>query len=283
MGSRAFGNCSRLTNIHYQVEQGLETGISPFESCPNLATIHIDPSVLEIGSEVFRGCLTVHFIVALGETPAILDAGAFEDIKESAIVMVSCENRINYYSNWNMFAFNNIIENCDTYGINVGAVGSGGNIASSTETAQMGQEIQLTVSPNPGMALASLKVCNASDPTQIIPVSPAGKAASTFKFTMPPFEVVVMATFSANTAVNENITTSIPASVYPNPTNGQVKIEAEGLKRITISNMLGQIIYKDKANSNTFEYDFGRHGAGLYLVRIETACGVALKKVSVVR
>ena len=33
--------------------------------------------------------------------------------------------------------------------------------------------------------------------------------------------------------------------------------------------------------TNEFAYDFGKRGAGLYLVRIETANGVAVKKVSV--
>ena len=283
LGSMVWGHCTRLTNIYYQVEKDLVSGATPFNDCPNLTTIHIDPCVLEIGSEVFRGCLTVHFIVALGNTPAILDPGAFEDIKESAIVMVSCGNKINYFSNWNMFAFDNIIEDCDYYGINVGSVGSGGNITSSAMEAQMGQEVQLTIKPNPGMGLASLKVCNANDPSQIIPVSPSGKATSTFKFTMPPFEVVVIATFKSITSVNENITASIPASVYPNPTTGLVKIEAEDLKHVTISNMLGQVFYQGKASGGIFEYDFNGSETGIYFIVIETASGITTKRVVVTR
>lgn len=230
---------------------------------------------------MFRNCLTVHFIIALGDTPAILDAGAFEDIVASAIVMVSCGNRINYYSNWNMFAFNNIIEDCDRYGINVGTVGNGGSISASVTEAQMGEEVQLTVTPNPGMGLASLKVCNANDPMQIIPVSPAGKAVLTYKFTMPPFEVVVMATFTANTSVNENIVDIIPTNVYPNPTTGFVKIEAENIRHITISNILGQILFSTKANGNGFSYDLNGHEAGVYFIRIETKNGVITKRVVV--
>ncbi len=69
--------------------------------------------------------------------------------------------------------------------------------------------------------------------------------------------------------------------VYPNPTSGQVKIEAEDLKQITISDMLGQIIYESKAEGDVFEYDFSNNEAGVYLVRIETASGIVVKKVSV--
>jgi len=146
----------------------------------------------------------------------------------------------------------------------------------------MGQEVQLTITPNPGMALASLKVCNANDPTQIVPVSLVSKAASIYKFTMPPFEVVVMATFtSANTSIEENATASIPASVYPNPITGMVKVEAENLKHITISNMLGQVIYNGYSSGNEIAYDFSNHKPGLYLIRIETTNGVVVKKASV--
>ena len=47
--------------------------------------------------------------------------------------------------------------------------------------------------------------------------------------------------------------------------------------------MLGQIVYEGNASGDVFEYDFGGHGAGLYLIRIETANGLAVKKVSVAR
>ena len=47
--------------------------------------------------------------------------------------------------------------------------------------------------------------------------------------------------------------------------------------------MLGQVIYEGEANGDVFEYDFGKHESGVYLVRIETANGVAVKKVTVTR
>lgn len=87
--------------------------------------------------------------------------------------------------------------------------------------------------------------------------------------------------WQVSTGVEENEILSV--AVYPNPTNGNITIEVEDLKHITISNMLGQVIYEGKASGNMFEYDFVNHGAGLYFIRIETSDGVALKKVSVVR
>lgn len=77
--------------------------------------------------------------------------------------------------------------------------------------------------------------------------------------------------------------TAIEVNVYPNPTNGLVRIEGENLKHISISNLLGQCVYEGSNGGNEFTYDFSKHGVGLYLVRIETASGVAVKKVSVTR
>ena len=282
IGSMAFSNNPRLNMVYYNVEKELESANNVFDNCPNLTTIHIGADVQEIGSNIFKGCNTVHFVVALGPTPAVLDAGAFSDIVDNSVLMVSCGKRVTYYSVWNMFPFNNIIEDCNEYLISIGVNGTGGNVTSSVTNAQMGQTIVITITPNPGMMLSFISVVNANDPTQIIPITPMGKSASNYSFVMPPFEVVVMATFTtANTSVEENITASIPASVYPNPTTGFVKVEAENLKQITISNVLGQQIYNGKAAGNEFEYDFGKHGAGLYLIRIETANGMVVKKVSV--
>lgn len=278
LGSSSFGNCSKLTNIYYQAEQ-LESGTSPFDGCLSLATIYVAPSVLKIGSEVFKGCQTVHFIVSLGDIPAALEAGAFSDFANSSVLMVSCGNRLAYYSVWNMFSYYSIIEDCNTYGITIVEIGSGGSITPSVQTAQMGQVVRLTVMPNQGMYLSSLKVFNANDPSQIIPVSLVGIGTSSYQFTMPPFEVVVNATFSPNTSVDESVVTPVLASVYPNPTTGNVKIEAEGLQFISIFNTLGQLIYDSSVKGDVFECDLDCYETGIYFIRVETTIGITTKKI----
>lgn len=73
------------------------------------------------------------------------------------------------------------------------------------------------------------------------------------------------------------------SQVYPNPTKGNIIIEAEGIKHITISNTLGQTIYESQVSGDVVEYDFGKHDSGLYLIKIETANGMVANKISVVR
>ena len=76
-------------------------------------------------------------------------------------------------------------------------------------------------------------------------------------------------------------TEQVVSAVYPNPTQGLVSIEAEGIMGVSIFNSLGQKVFESEAGGNAFAYDLGQHGAGLYILKIETAQGVATKRVTV--
>ena len=70
------------------------------------------------------------------------------------------------------------------------------------------------------------------------------------------------------------------AAVYPNPTQGRVTIEAEGIHNISIYNLLGEKVFESPANSDVFEYDFSGMVKGLYLIRIATDKGFSTKIVT---
>lgn len=76
-------------------------------------------------------------------------------------------------------------------------------------------------------------------------------------------------------------TCGIVTAVYPNPTEGMTKIEAENMKSISIFNMLGEKVFECSAHGDTFEYDFSRQGAGVYFIKIETTKGTETMKVTV--
>ena len=84
---------------------------------------------------------------------------------------------------------------------------------------------------------------------------------------------------AAPTAVSE--TENSVSKVYPNPTNGIVKVEAKNIRNIFIFNSIGQIVFETAANGDAFEYDFSRHEAGVYLIVVETAQGSETKRVMV--
>ena len=72
------------------------------------------------------------------------------------------------------------------------------------------------------------------------------------------------------------------STVYPNPTNGTIRIEAENIVAVSIYNLLGEKMFEASASGNSFEYDFSRHNTGLYFVGIQTEKGIVTKQVIVI-
>lgn len=71
--------------------------------------------------------------------------------------------------------------------------------------------------------------------------------------------------------------------VYPNPSFGQITIEAEGMSRVTVMNALGQIVYDAPTDTDQMILDLSQYGTGMYMIRISSAKGVSVKRVSVVK
>ena len=70
-------------------------------------------------------------------------------------------------------------------------------------------------------------------------------------------------------------------AVYPNPTQSRVTITAEGIRHISIYNIIGVKVFESNVNGDVFDYDFSGHNAGVYLIKMETAKGVENKLVTV--
>lgn len=69
--------------------------------------------------------------------------------------------------------------------------------------------------------------------------------------------------------------------VYPNPSHGQITIEAKGMSRVTVMNVLGQTIYDAPTDADQMVLDLSQYGTGMYLIRISSEMGVSVKRVSV--
>ena len=65
----------------------------------------------------------------------------------------------------------------------------------------------------------------------------------------------------------------VAATVYPNPTQGMVTIEAEGIQNVSIFNAQGQKVFDASASGDVFVYDLSQFKAGVYLIKVETAKG----------
>lgn len=74
---------------------------------------------------------------------------------------------------------------------------------------------------------------------------------------------------------------AVRTKVYPNPTYGKVRIEAEDIQCISIFNLLGEKLFECSDKGNVFEYDFGHQKAGIYFIKVETTKGSETTKVTV--
>lgn len=68
--------------------------------------------------------------------------------------------------------------------------------------------------------------------------------------------------------------------IYPNPAKDNLTIMAEGMKRVTITNTLGQVVYDNEVNSDNEVINMSQYDAGIYMVRITTESGSVVRKVS---
>lgn len=84
----------------------------------------------------------------------------------------------------------------------------------------------------------------------------------------------------STTSVDENNIDKV--AIYPNPTNGELNINVEGMRHISIVNALGQIVYNNNVKSCNKTINMSKYNTGIYMIHITTENGVIVRQVSVV-
>ena len=108
--------------------------------------------------------------------------------------------------------------------------------------------------------------------------SPVGSMTS-YTFTNVTTDHYIHVTFMHVDAVGEN--NGLLINVYPNPTKGEVYIEAEGLSYIRVANVYGQVVYDSNVVDERVQIDFSNMARGVYLMEIEVKQGRVIKKIVV--
>ena len=70
-------------------------------------------------------------------------------------------------------------------------------------------------------------------------------------------------------------------SLYPNPTQGEVTLEGEGLQGVRIVNAFGQTVYNAKVEGEQVRIDLSGMAKGVYVMHIVTANGEAVRQIVV--
>ena len=78
--------------------------------------------------------------------------------------------------------------------------------------------------------------------------------------------------------------TALEVTVYPNPTRFTVTIEAEGIERLRLTNMMGQVLdIRECDGSDSVVLNLSGYTPSVYLLEVETVNGVAKKRLVLYR
>lgn len=82
------------------------------------------------------------------------------------------------------------------------------------------------------------------------------------------------------TSVSENGEAGL--SVYPNPANTLMSVEAEGLEQVTICNVMGQVVKTQRCNEDGVVINTADIASGIYTISVKTNQGTMTKRFSVI-
>ena len=86
--------------------------------------------------------------------------------------------------------------------------------------------------------------------------------------TVPDYPLVWGQTSFTGIDENENNNHSTVASLYPNPTTGQITIIGENLQKAEVFNMLGQQLLSVRGSGNEIQINMSALPTGIYFVAV---------------
>ena len=72
-------------------------------------------------------------------------------------------------------------------------------------------------------------------------------------------------------------------NIYPNPAKDKVTIAADGMRRIAVVNVLGQVVYDVETNADQVMLNLSEHEPGVYMIRVTTEDSIVTRCITVTR
>ncbi len=83
--------------------------------------------------------------------------------------------------------------------------------------------------------------------------------------------------------IGVNETEEVVNSIYPNPTSGELYINAEAMKQVTVYNAMGQMVLDQEVSGDNMVLNMGQFESGVYMVKVTTETGSSVKRINVVK
>ena len=290
IGENAFLACSGLTELH--LGNALDTiGPAAFYGCKGFTgSLTIPNSVRAIEVAAFYGCTGFDGALTIGNGLTRIEDAAFYKCRGfSTLTLSDAVTSIGTSAFWGCFGFTGSLTIPNS--VTTIAPNAFHNCSGFTGTLTLGNALE---------SIGGMAFWNCSGFTEVISLATIPPAFS-FEDVFAGFSYTTLIVPCGCIAAYESSEwhdyfptiiddcNPVPeldeqkATVYPNPTNGTLRIEAENLEGVSIYNMLGEKLFEASTSGNSFEYDFSPHEVGIYLVRIQTEKGVIVKRVVVDR
>jgi hypothetical protein len=289
LGENAFLGCSGLTELN--LGNSIDTiGPAAFYGCKGLTgSLTIPNSVKVMHYAAFYGCTGFTGSLTIGNALTRIEAGAFYNCKGfSSLTIGNAVSSIGNSAFWGCTGFTGSLTIPNS--VNRIEPNAFNGCSGFTDTLTLGKSLE---------SIGGRAFINCSGFTEVIslatvpPVFSFEEAFEGFSCTTLTVPCHCIAAYQ-NSEWNDYFTTIIDdcnnvpeldeemATVYPNPTCGTIRIEAENIVAVSIYNLLGEKLFEASASGNSFEYDFNPHEAGLYFVDIQTEKGIVTKRVIVI-
>ena len=258
IGSEAFSGCSSLTEANLLLGSGAIVGSSAFYNCCNLKRLVINAPYsyslynVYLKSHAFEGTGLESITIKSHQVPNITQ-NTFEGVPKTIPVIVPCGLASQYEEDGAWSEFTNIQEDqIYTYNIVTDYEGKGTVQVLHEPTSCEDGWIEVLAIPKDGYMFINWYI------------SDVGYASFCNPLSIEPLaDGPIMAIFDA-TGVDEN---NIAIDIYPNPTDGTICIDIEGLERTEVYSINGRFIKEFRSG----EIDITEQSAGTYILKMFTS------------
>ena len=264
IGPNAFSGCSGMTEIKLLLNDGARIWFSAFSNCSNLKRVVIDVPYSYAGvfleSNVFDGTDLESITIKCQKVPEITQ-NTFEGVSKTIPVIVPCGWASQYEEAAFWSEFTNIEEDLlYSYTVVTEYDGMGTVQILHEPTSCEDGLLELLAVPQDGYRFIDWYI------------SDLGYFFHDNPLSIEPFIDGPIKAIFDQTGVDEN---SIAVDVYPNPTDGLICIDIEGLERIEVYAIDGRFIKEFSSN----EVDITELDAGTYLLKVFTPSGWVTKQI----
>jgi hypothetical protein len=250
-----------------------------FCACKNLLSINIPNSVTTIEGSAFAECTSLTSITNFNTTPVDIEAPVFNNVIQSACTLIVPATAVSAYKNADVWKEFNIVG-----GYFVTPVANNSQYGATTGDGlyQQGETATVTATAHENYKFVKWT----KDGTEVSTDNP---------YNFPVTEdVELVAVFEEGVGVEELGIRNYELRVYPNPTDGQLRITNYelGITNVEIYDVMGRMVHTVETRllrqaqqpiaslqDDTTTLDISCLPSGIYFVRIQTENGTVTRKI----